>query len=377
MLCPCGPAGLNWSIVKTINFVYGVRMPIIAYLTIDSVCSWLCAWAITGALPLDKLSKHRPTSSLFAPNIFWSVIGPWIVNMLLMTLYLKYEGDHVDHVDMQPQLSKGVGYWELGDTWESTVFTYFQVCPLIFCGVCYSLGGKFRQSLFTNYGMLLVWGIIFFIYALVLLLEPGGFTSFFHICSNAHNGFNTDSPVWMRYQFPLGCPDGESTAAYNASVGLGSWRAELPTNCEQIAYRGGACGPACTGATESCTLKPEFAHSHCDAVVLGCLGDGDELGSDGVAKCVDAYTSTETACGKVDGCHYTAARVAHVAGMPTPGMKGGMRFVLLLFIVGGMAFMMGLEMLLNHMYVTPADWESELANEEVLNKQKEAENARP
>jgi cation-transporting ATPase 13A3/4/5 len=61
--------GLNWSIVKTINFVYGVRMPITAYLTIDSICSWLCAWAITGALPLDKLLPYvRPCPTNHSPR---------------------------------------------------------------------------------------------------------------------------------------------------------------------------------------------------------------------------------------------------------------------------------------------------------------------
>ena len=46
---------------------------------------------------------------------------------------LLYQGGRSDHMDMQPQLSKGVGYWELGDTWESTVFTYFMVMPLVRC----------------------------------------------------------------------------------------------------------------------------------------------------------------------------------------------------------------------------------------------------
>jgi hypothetical protein len=68
--------GLNWSIVKTINFVYGVRMPITGYLTIDSISSWLVAWAITLALPLDKLLPFRPTTSLFNPQVMLSVLAP-------------------------------------------------------------------------------------------------------------------------------------------------------------------------------------------------------------------------------------------------------------------------------------------------------------
>ena len=76
-----------------------------------------------------------------------SVLVPWFVWMLLMCVVLMIQGNESDHVDFQPQLSKAVGYWELGDSWESTVFTYFQVCPLIWCGVAYSLGSKFRRAL--------------------------------------------------------------------------------------------------------------------------------------------------------------------------------------------------------------------------------------
>ena len=50
---------MNWSIVKTVNFCYGVGMPIIAYIMMGSVCSWLCAWPITGALPLPRCRRGR------------------------------------------------------------------------------------------------------------------------------------------------------------------------------------------------------------------------------------------------------------------------------------------------------------------------------
>ena len=33
--------------------------------------------------------------------------------------------------------------------------------PLIWCGVAYSLGSKFRQSVLSNRAMLTVWGAIF------------------------------------------------------------------------------------------------------------------------------------------------------------------------------------------------------------------------
>ena len=424
--------GLNWSIVKTINFVYGVRMPIIAYLTIDSICSWLCAGAITGALPLETLQKYRPTSSLFSPQIFQSVIVPWCVWMTLMTIFLKFEGDHEDHVDMQPQLSGGVGYWELGDTWESTVFTYFQVCPLIWCGVCYSNGSKFRQSLWSNWQILTVWGSIFLVYFLVLILEPSDFTAFFHVASNAHNGFNTASPVWMRYQFPRGCSAGPTipgdtkmsatiafaakeatyvasggTAGecspyfaaaagkdcdgnvyagtpvtccpspewYNVETGFGilntttntrsgGWRGSLPDNCDLVNIKVGNCGVRCTGTSEKCSLKNNFkastvakptdnvedVHALCTAVTLG-------------------TDDTEDMCEKIDGCLYTAFRPRQEAGMPTPGMKTSMRWVLCLCIFCGMFFMMTWEHYLNYKYAhIVADWETEAKGAQAATK---------
>ena len=380
--------GLNWSIVKTINFVYGVRMPIIAYLTIDSICSWLCAGAITNAQPLTELLAYRPTSSLFSPQIFQSVIFPWCVWMTLMSIYLKYEGDHEDHVDMQPQLSGGVGYWELGDTWESTVFTYFQVCPLIWCGVCYSNGSKFRQSVMQNWQMLGVWGSIFFVYFLVLVMEPNDFTAFFHVASNAHNGFNTASPVWMRYQFPRGCPAGPGIVGntgyadnacstffkpaagmgcngtalgagaaaltccptptwYNNATGMGSWRASLPNNCALVNAKVKTCGVRCVGRGESCKLQADMKGEHnlCQGVVLG-------------------KDTSQDMCTKITGCLYSPFLAPQPAGMPTPGMKSDARWMLCLFVFLGMFFMFTFEHYINYKYVhITADWEGDAKRE--------------
>lgn len=41
--------------------------------------------------------------------------------------------------------------------------------------------------------------------------------------ANAHTGLGTELPVWAQYQLPLGCPDSNSTAEYNTSVGLGAY----------------------------------------------------------------------------------------------------------------------------------------------------------
>jgi cation-transporting ATPase 13A3/4/5 len=137
--------GLLWSITKTVNFVYGVRMPITGYLTIDSVSAVWIAWAITLARPLDYLLPYRPTSSLFSPQIVLSILVPWAMWMFMLGVALVLQQNRKGHVKFPAHLTKGVGYWELGDSWESTVFVTFMVFPLTWSGMVFSLGTKFRS----------------------------------------------------------------------------------------------------------------------------------------------------------------------------------------------------------------------------------------
>jgi hypothetical protein len=271
--------------------------------------------------------------------------------MALMAIMLAVQGGADGHVYMKPELSLSVGYWELGDTWESTIFTYFQVCPLIWCGICYSLGNKFRQPLYTNLPMLSVWGSIFLLYALVLLTGPNKATAFFHVASNAHNGLETESPVWMRYQFPLGCPDASSPEEYNTSVGIGSWRRALPSNCDTIAASVALCGEACSGVAESCVGDSPL----CSAVVLGaptskadCIAAGSGASSNGKVSKTDAGRRT---------CKYTEFIAGQRPGRPSPGMTIGLRGSVFVILLLGMTFAFGWELLLNRWFVKPVEWE--------------------
>jgi len=314
--------GLNWSVVKTINFAYGVRMPITAYLTIDSICSWLCAWAITGALPLERtLLKYRPTSSLFAGNIFFSVVCPWLVWMGIMTIMLlEVSAKHADHTEMPPVLTKGVGYWELGDTWESTIFTYFQVCPLIWCGMCYSLGTKFRKSIVSNTPMIAVWGSIFIFYTVALLITPGKFSAFFHVASNGHNGFHTTSPVWMRYQMPRGCPSYNFTSNTEGSLA----GCKTGQDCGSLVYAQ-AVGMDTWRSNDLPTPYVDERTNECAIIKMS------------VNKC-------KTACDN------------WVPGVPSPGMDAEIRGTLFGCVIAGMAFMMLFELAINQMYIKPSEW---------------------
>jgi hypothetical protein len=176
--------------------------------------------------------------------------------MIVMGGALIMQQNHKDHVDFPAHLSKGCGYWQLGDNWEATVFTTFMVFPLIWSGIVFSLGSKFRQTVFKNPFIWIVWIVIFLIYSCLLLIDVNDSTAVFHVASNAFNGRNAQSPIWMRFQFPQGCYDvnGTATAALTRVRGAGVGVADAsgyvgwePNNCAAIDLQASAakCGPAC------------------------------------------------------------------------------------------------------------------------------------
>ena len=152
-----------------------------------------------------------------------------------------------------------------------------------------------------------VWTVIFTLYSIVLLSPPNKTTAFFHMASNPFNGLGTASPIWMRWQFPHGCPSddyttisNESMRVYNTSVGLlgpFAYRDDVPDNCAEINLSAKKCGG-------ECALQP--------------------------------FDQT---------------------GLPTPGMSDEMRGVIFLTLIIGMAFMMAWEHLMNYIFIKPADWE--------------------
>jgi len=325
--------GLNWSVVKTINFVYGVRMPITGYLTVDSISSWLVAWAITLALPLDKLTGYRPTTSLFAPQIMGSVLGPWAMWMLLMGGALIMQQNDVNHVDFPAHLTKGLGYWQLGDNWEATIFTTFMVFPLIWSGIQYSTGSKFRRSVFLNKFLWLVWGTIFLLYSSLLLKEPSDATAVFHVASNAFNGRKTSSPIWMRYQFPRGC----YTDVTYATTAL--------TNNEFATATNGAGKGAWSAAKPDSTTVRTWS----EAYLRARRGTGtNALPANGWSpdNCADINSQAKK-------CGPACEKQNPPYGDPTPGMSSAMRGNLYIMIMVGMILMILWENFLEKRFIKP------------------------
>ena len=70
----------------------------------------LCEWRQRLPNPWPTACAAQPPPAPYpSPRIVLSVLVPWVVWMSLMVMMLLYQGADEEHVDMQPQLSKGVG----------------------------------------------------------------------------------------------------------------------------------------------------------------------------------------------------------------------------------------------------------------------------
>ena len=70
----------------------------------------VCASGVSACPTRGPLRVPLNPPALYpSPRIVLSVLVPWVVWMSLMVMMLLYQGADDEHVDMQPQLSKGVG----------------------------------------------------------------------------------------------------------------------------------------------------------------------------------------------------------------------------------------------------------------------------
>lgn len=109
--------GQIFPVVKLWCFSYGVIMPMADYLMIDVVIVSAVSWALTRAEPLDRLGKHRPTSSLLGPTTIASAAGLTVLNTGVTFLAIKKMSAHADYLKFPASLSQGADWWTLGDTW--------------------------------------------------------------------------------------------------------------------------------------------------------------------------------------------------------------------------------------------------------------------
>ena len=70
----------------------------------------------------------------------------------------------------------------------------------IACAFVFSFGSDFRRIVFRNWLLTLNFVSLYVVTALLFLLPPCGYTSWWHIASYAYNSNDTNNPVWKEWQ---------------------------------------------------------------------------------------------------------------------------------------------------------------------------------
>ena len=116
-------------VTSGLNFGLGskYRKPLTRNYALIACCAVLCctpvvivtavSWAITRAEPLERLGKHRPTSSLLGPTTIASAAGLTIINTVVTCLAITKMSAHPNYIKFPATLSQGADWWTLGDTW--------------------------------------------------------------------------------------------------------------------------------------------------------------------------------------------------------------------------------------------------------------------
>lgn len=198
--------GQFFSVTKMVTFYYGVLMSNAAYMAIDVIAILTLGYTMTLGMPRkNELPKTRPTSSLLSPTTVASVIGMQAVNITFLTINLFIMTAHKDYVRWPSHLADSFRWWFISDNWESTVMYFSIYMNFISCALIFSFGSDFRRCVFRNWRLVLNFLILYIATALLFVIDPNEYTSWWHIASYAYNNEHTNNPVWQQWQ-KLGNP---------------------------------------------------------------------------------------------------------------------------------------------------------------------------
>ena len=192
--------GQIFSIVKLINYYYGVIMCPQDYLTMDVVIVVWLTIAMSKSKPRAELSSYRPTSSLLGFTTVVSVFGQHLINVAVLVTALVLMRGTEGYIQWPAELSEGRKWWFSGDNWETTVLFVVFAVQLCSSAMIFSYGHLFRASLWRNWSLVAAWLVMVSFVSFLLLSEPNEVVAVWHIASVNFNALGTTSPIWAAYQ---------------------------------------------------------------------------------------------------------------------------------------------------------------------------------
>ncbi|ETO70411.1 hypothetical protein F444_13078 [Phytophthora nicotianae P1976] len=149
---------------------------------------------------VNMAAVEGPTSSLIGPSTLLSILGQEMINVIFLVSgmymltsqrwYCPFSPDNID-------LAK---WWLLSDnhlatTLFFTIITQQQVAAWVF-----SFGSRFRASIWQNYPLVLIFGILTALDIYLLLGPPGKLTDIFRVASGTNVIVMPDIPMPLAFR---------------------------------------------------------------------------------------------------------------------------------------------------------------------------------
>jgi len=157
-------------------------------------------YTLTLTKPKGVLLPVRPTSSLLGPTTLGSIFGIEIIHTIGLVIAYRAIFDHPDYVPFPTAYTNAGQYYYTADNWETTVLFCSFIGQLTASALTFSFGGKIRQSLQSNWPVLIAFCINYGLMTLAMLTNESPLSHAFHIASHQDNGPHPDNPIWLEYQ---------------------------------------------------------------------------------------------------------------------------------------------------------------------------------
>lgn len=107
------------TLLQITEYSYGVEIAYPCYILVDVVVVVLMTYAITCALPCERLKPDRPTASLFSPSTMFSTLGLFAIYGTVFFVSLALMSNDPQYLQWPARLAPTSAWWLNGESWAS------------------------------------------------------------------------------------------------------------------------------------------------------------------------------------------------------------------------------------------------------------------
>ncbi|KAI9343136.1 hypothetical protein BDR26DRAFT_858611 [Obelidium mucronatum] len=172
------------ALLGLLQYYFTVNMSQFMWVVIDGTTVPL-SWALTKALPAQRLARTRPTARLLGPETVISIVGQIIINVIfgiIAVAMLFGERDNNGWFKCKEFYSQFVDlrkWWELADNFEGEVTGIVIVFQIVHSAAVNNIGNVYRSGFWRNRVFLAIYSSIVVLLSALTLANPNTISCLF------------------------------------------------------------------------------------------------------------------------------------------------------------------------------------------------------